>query len=56
MTFKKGFLALVCVCFSVVALLGQSTTATIQGLVMDQQRALIPGVMVTTMTVGFIRQ
>ena len=47
MAFRKILLALLWVCWGVALLQAQSTTATIQGLVTDQQKALVPGVMVT---------
>src|SRR4051812_7465737 len=47
MTVKRMLSALLCVYCAVTALHAQSTTATIQGLVMDQQKAVVPGVTVT---------
>src|SRR5262245_56733991 len=47
MNFKRISLALLIICSGVVLLHGQSTTATIQGLVRDPQGALVPGVTVT---------
>ena len=48
MTSRKHFLlGLVLVFSSAAALLAQSTTGSIQGVVTDEQKALIPGVSVT---------
>ena len=47
MRFRKLFMAFMSMYWGVVVLQAQSTTATIQGLVKDQQGALIPGVTVT---------
>src|SRR5437867_2656687 len=47
MAFRKILLALLWVCWGVALLQAQSTTATIHGLVVDQQKAVVPGVMVT---------
>ncbi len=38
---------MVCVLLSATAFSAQSTTATIQGLVSDEQKALVPGVTIT---------
>ena len=47
MTFAKSIGCVLCVFLSAFPVWGQSTTGTIQGLVMDQQNALVPGVAVT---------
>jgi carboxypeptidase family protein len=47
MTYRKILLALLCAYWGVAVLQAQSTTATVQGLVVDQQKAVVPGVTVT---------
>ena len=47
MTSRMSLLVPLCLFFGASLLLSQSTTGTIQGLVVDQQKALVPGVTVT---------
>src|SRR2546430_16887254 len=47
MTSRMSLLVTLCLFFGASLLLSQSTTGTIQGLVVDQQKALVPGVTVT---------